>query len=52
MTCRYCILYELGHCRRLNPMQKEPHYLRLKNGTLLRLQFDCTKCEMTITEVR
>lgn len=50
MTCRYCILHELGHCRKLNPMKKEPRFLRLKNGTLLRLHFDCSKCEMTITQ--
>lgn len=48
MTCRYCILYEMGHCRREAPMLHEPHYLRLQNGTLLRLVFDCEQCEMRI----
>jgi len=51
MTCKYCILNEMGHCRksagRLNP-DDEPHYLRLKNGTTLQLQFNCKQCEMTI----
>lgn len=50
MTCRYCLLHELGHCRKQHPMdpKKEPRYLRLQNGTLLRLSFDCQACEMTI----
>lgn len=48
MTCRYCLLYEMGHCRRTNPLKKEPRYLRLRNGTIVRLQFDCSRCEMLI----
>ena len=48
MTCRYCLLYELGHCRRINPLKKEPRYLRLRNGTLIRLHFDCHRCEMQL----
>ena len=48
MTCKYCILYELGHCRKINPMANEPRYLRLQNGTLLSLEFDCKQCEMKI----
>ncbi len=51
MRCKYCILYEMGHCRkqpaRLAP-NKEPHFLRLQNGTILELQFHCKECEMTI----
>lgn len=50
MTCKYCILYELGHCRKINPMAKEPRYLRLQNGTMLSLEFDCKHCEMRITK--
>ena len=50
MTCKYCILYELGHCRKINPMAKEPRYLRLQNGTMLSLEFDCKNCEMRITK--
>ena len=50
MTCKYCILYELGHCRKINPMTNEPRYLRLQNGTLLSLEFDCKQCEMRITK--
>lgn len=48
MTCRYCLLYELGHCRKLNPMPVEPRYLRLRNNTLLSLTFDCRHCQMLI----
>jgi putative protease len=48
MTCKYCILSELGHCRKINPMAKEPRYLRLQNGTILALEFDCKHCEMLI----
>ena len=48
MTCKYCILNELGHCRKTNPMVNEPRFLRLQNGTILLLEFDCSKCEMKI----
>ncbi len=50
MTCRYCLLYELGHCRKSNPYpkDKEPRYLRLKNGTILDVEFDCKNCQMLI----
>ncbi len=50
MTCKYCILYELGHCRKINPMANEPCYLRLQNGTRLSLEFDCKNCEMRISK--
>ncbi len=50
MTCRYCLLFELGHCRKTNPYprDKEPRYLRLRNGKELLLKFDCKRCEMTV----
>ena len=48
MTCKYCILNELGRCRKINPMHNEPRYLRLQNGTILSLEFDCKNCEMRI----
>lgn len=50
MTCRYCLLYELGHCRKSNPYPKgkEPRYLRMPNGTVVRLHFDCPNCQMLI----
>ena len=50
MTCKYCILYELGHCRKINPLTNEPRYLRLQKGTMLSLEFDCKNCEMRITK--
>ena len=48
MTCRYCLLHEMGHCRKVAPLKNEPRYLRLRNGTILRLHFDCQRCEMLI----
>ena len=51
MTCKYCILHELGHCRKSNPMANDPRYLRLQNGTLLSLEFDCKNCEMKILKL-
>ena len=50
MACRYCLLYEMGHCRKQHPMQNEPRYLRLQNGTRVALTFDCANCEMLITQ--
>ncbi len=50
MTCRYCILHEMGHCRKTDPLRNEPRYLRLANGTRLLLHFDCTRCEMLVTK--
>lgn len=50
MTCKYCLLHELGHCRKLNPYPQvsEPHYLRLRTGTMVALTFDCRNCQMLI----
>ena len=50
MTCKYCLLFELGHCRKVNtyPKDKEPRYLRLRTGKVLALHFDCKNCQMTI----
>ena len=50
MTCKYCILHELGRCRKVHPMPNDPRYLRLQNGTLLSLEFDCKNCEMHIVK--
>lgn len=49
MTTRYCLLRELGCCKKnTNSIRiKEP--LLLKNNDVnLRLEFDCNKCEMKI----
>lgn len=53
MTCRYCLLYELGHCRKTNPYPqgKEPRFLRLRTGKTVRLTFDCRNCEMLIDSI-
>lgn len=54
MRCKYCILHEMGQCRKnhttTNP--NEPYYLRTQNGKLLRLHFDCNRCEMRIEAVQ
>ncbi len=48
MTCRYCLLYELGCCKRLNPRKTcIPTYLR-RGDLLLRIQTDCRSCLMTL----
>lgn len=54
MTCRYCLLYELGHCRKTNPYpkDKEPRYLRLSNDTVLEVVFECKHCQMLIHEYK
>jgi len=53
MTCKYCILHEMGHCRKINrlPANAEPRFLRLKNGTTVELHFDCKQCVMTINAI-
>lgn len=40
----------MGHCRKINPMQKEPKFLRLANGKMVKLIFDCQRCEMLLIE--
>lgn len=49
MTCRYCILAQLGHCLRKNPPRwAMPLNLRLADGRSFRLQFDCKNCQMNV----
>ena len=52
MTCKYCLLHELGHCRKVNPYPQvsEPRYLRLRTGTTVALSFDCRNCQMLIDQ--
>ena len=54
MECKYCILHEIGHCRKTAPYpkDKEPRYLRLRTGKILRLTFDCKNCQMLVDEAR
>lgn len=50
MTCRHCLRYSLGACKR-DPNARnlpEPLFLRLGDGTRLRLQFDCEDCLMLV----
>lgn len=53
MTCKYCLLFELGHCRKVDPYpkDKEPRYLRLRTGQTVALSFDCKRCEMMIDSI-
>lgn len=53
MTCRYCLLHELGHCRKVAPYpaDREPRTLRLENGTMVGLEFDCRRCEMRLIKL-
>lgn len=49
MTCRYCLLRQLGKCRRETPdTYKDTLYLRMTDGRKLPLDFDCRKCEMHV----
>ncbi len=48
MTCKYCILHELGCCRKKTPRKTGvPTYLR-QNNLLLRILTDCASCTMTL----
>ncbi len=47
MTCRYCLLYEMGYCRKINRTEQEPAFIRTSSKTF-RLVFDCKRCEMSI----
>jgi putative protease len=51
MTCKYCLRYELGWCKK-NPTvsnaPKDPLYL-ISGKHRFRLEFDCGKCEMRIS---
>ena len=53
MTCKYCILYETGYCKKntnKDPsvrLQREPVFIRTGN-TVLRIVTDCAECEMKL----
>ncbi len=53
MTCRYCLLHELGMCRKrvetpfMASLEAEPAFIRT-SGKTFRLHFDCKACEMRI----
>lgn len=50
MFCRHCLLYALGACQRLEHPQKlhMPLSLRLPDGRVFPLRFDCRKCQMLV----
>ena len=53
MQCRHCLRYALGfcakHCDRKDSVPPaEPLRLRLGDGRLFRLEFDCKNCQMNV----
>lgn len=51
MTCRHCLRYAHGQCPKETkrpPQWKEPLALRLPDGRVFPLTFDCVKCEMSV----
>lgn len=51
MQCRHCIRYSLGYCVKnggRRPDWKEPLSLRLGDGRLFPLHFDCRNCQMNV----
>ncbi len=47
MTCRHCILRELGKCRRTGERLRQP--LTIESGNIkFYLRFDCEKCRMML----
>ena len=50
MTCKYCLRYELGWCRKgpdVAKAPKDPLFL-VSGKRRFRLEFDCGKCEMKV----
>ena len=53
MQTRYCIRRELGACKKSSNAKSLPDKIFLRTGkTLLAVNCDCSKCEMTITLVK
>ena len=51
MECRHCLRFSLGYCIKHGGVPApwhEPLYLRLGDGRLFRLQFDCKQCQMNV----
>lgn len=51
MQCRHCLRYAMGYCVKhggQHPLWKEPLSLRLGDGRLFRLEFDCKHCQMNV----
>ncbi len=50
MRTKYCIRYELGLCPRLQGAARGKRLYLTNNGRRLTLGFDCTRCEMTVSQ--
>ncbi len=50
MRTKYCIRYELGLCPKHQGAKGLKPLFLLNNGRSFALSFDCTACEMTVTE--
>ncbi len=51
MQCRHCLRYSLGHCVKhggRKPTWREPLQLRLGDGRLFTLRFNCSECQMEV----
>lgn len=51
MQCRYCLRYALGHCVKYGGRPatwREPLSLRLSDGRMFPLEFDCKHCQMNV----
>ena len=51
MECRHCLRFSLGYCVKHGGEPApwhEPLFLRLGDGRLFRLQFDCKQCQMNV----
>ena len=51
MQCRFCLRHALGYCVARGgrkPQWKEPLSLRLPDGRMFPLQFDCKRCQMNV----
>ncbi|MBP5691759.1 MAG: U32 family peptidase [Bacteroidaceae bacterium] len=51
MSCRHCIRYSLGMCPKNstgNLKLREPLHLRLQDGRMFGIRFDCSRCLMEI----
>ena len=54
MQCRHCLRYSLGCCVKhggQKPTWREPLMLRLGDGRLFSLEFDCKHCQMNVYAV-
>lgn len=50
MTCKYCLLNEIGCCKKQGKAERVPTFLR-RGDLLLRIETDCKKCQMALIKV-